>query len=508
MNAKILIVDDEPLNLTTLEAFLAHEGYELHFARNGIEACAQAVHEQPDLILLDVMMPEMDGFAVTRYIRAHPTIGRIPILLVTALDDHASRLEGLSAGADDFVSKPCRRDEIRARVRTVASLNRFRIIAEQRTRFEHLFALAPGGIVLVDRTGSVVAANANAAPHHAGGSLFRPFAPASAAVLRELLDHAWSGQSPRAQEVRLGPPGAERILQVRATIVPEGDGTLAMLAFNDVTAEVRAREAAETMNAELERLVLARTRQLEESNGLLMSYANFVSHDLRSPLTVVKGYLSLVEEGVVPLAEAKPTITTAFQGAVMMEELIGNILQLAQDEHDRSGKGPGPAVNPTPVVQRLAWRMRDLFSRSVPHFEIAELPPVGVSAVLIERVFYNLLANALKYSAQRAKPRIEIGAHPSADGPVIFVRDNGVGFDARDSDKLFREFTRLSTAGSTDGFGLGLSLVARLLRAHGGRIWAESVVGNGATFYVQFPAPAAEDDACALAAEAAHSTLA
>ncbi len=505
MTPKILLVDDEPLNLATLEAFLAGDGYQLFFAANGEEACALALVEQPDLILLDVMMPEMDGFSVTRRIRADAVIGRIPIILVTALDDERSRLEGLRAGADDFLTKPCRREEIRARVRTVASLNRFRTIAEQRARFERLFALAPCAILLLDEHGSVVAANAKAGGHVVGAPVFAPFAPASEASLRAALAGALgSGDESAAREVRLGTGAAERILHARAAAVPEGDARLVMLVLEDVTAEVRAREAVERMNAGLEELVRARTRQLEESNGLLMSYANFVSHDLRSPLTVVKGYLSMIQEGIVPVnSEAAPLVEAAFNASVTMQELIQNILQLAQEAHDGPMGAERPEVDPAPVVRRLAMRLRELFPQPAPRFEIGPLPRVGVSAMFIDRVFYNLIANALKYSAQRAEPVVEIGAAESAAGPVIFVRDNGVGFDARDSDRLFREFSRLSTATGTEGFGLGLSLVARLLRSQGGRIWAESEVGAGATFFVQFPAPggtSAETEPQALAA--------
>lgn len=489
MKPRVLIVDDEPINLIMLEAMLEGEGYKLVFAANGFEACALAEVERPDLILLDVMMPELDGFSVTRRIRSDPVIGRVPIILVTALDDDRSRVEGLRAGADDFLTKPCHRDEIRARVRTVVSLNRFRAIAEQRERFERLFAVGPGAIVVVDRQGMVIAANPKAEAHCAGESVFAPFAPASAEILREVMALAFDGSLPPAREVRLQTGGDEKIFNVRCVIVPENGAPLAMLAFDDVTAEIRARETVEKMNAELEALVRARTRQLENSNRLLLSYAGFVSHDLRSPLTVVKGYLSLIHEGVVPLNEAAPVIAQAYSGAVMMQELIQNILQLAQDEHEGASGETVHHVDPTPVVQRLTMRMRELFPRPAARFSIAPLPVVGVSAVLIERVFYNLLTNALKYSAQRTEPSVEIGSIEAPGGPVIFVRDNGVGFDSRDADRLFQEFTRLSTSGGTEGFGLGLSLVARLVRAHGGRIWAESAVGTGATFFVQFPAP-------------------
>lgn len=488
MKPKILIVDDEPLNLITLEAFLAGEDYELHFAENGFDACAKAQIEHPDLILLDVMMPEIDGFSVTRRIRADPVIGRVPIILITALDDERSRLEGLRAGADDFLTKPCRRDEIRARVRTVASLNRFRSIAEQRARFEKLFELAPAAIVLVDEQGRVIAANAKADLQRTGDPVFTQFGTKAAEVLRSLVAGALAGATDAMKEVRLGTGAEARIFHTRATAIPDGAARLVMLVFDDVTAEVKAREALEMMNTHLESLVRSRTQELEDANALLLSYASFVSHDLRSPLTVVKGYLSMIQEGVVPLDEgAAPLIATAYNGTLLMQELIQNILQLAYDEHDRAHGDVLLNVDPTPVIRQLAQRMREIFPDSRAIIEVTDLPAVGVSAVLIERVFYNLLTNAIKYSGQRERPRIEIGAKITDDGPALFVRDNGVGFDARDADKLFREFSRLSTAGNTEGFGLGLSLVARLVRGHGGKIWAESVVGSGATFFVQFP---------------------
>ena len=499
MTPKILIVDDEPLNLATIEAFLAGDGYELHFAADGLEACAQAQVVQPDLILLDVMMPELDGFAVCRRLRTDPVVGRVPIIMITALDDDRSRLEGLRSGADDFITKPCRREELRARVRTVASLNRFRTIAEQRERFQRLFEVSPAAIVLADGAGRVVAAHAAASFCRCGEDLAAPFDAESQPRLRaqlELTVRSAPGETAPAipAEVRMCRDGDERIFHVRVAPAPERGARQALFVFDDVTAEVRAREELARLNASLEAQVRARTQQLEEANGLLMSYAGFVSHDLRSPLTVMKGYLSLIQEGVIPVnAEAAPLIGHAYNASVTMQELIQNILQLAQDVHDGVRGEPTGALDPAPVIRKLAMRMWELFPESKVTIKVGTLPPVGVSAVLVERIFYNLLTNAVKYSAESASPAVEVGATADEAGPVLWVRDNGVGFDARDSDRLFREFSRLSTAGKTEGFGLGLSLVAKLVRAHGGRIWAESEVGRGATFFVQLPGPAAAE---------------
>jgi DNA-binding response OmpR family regulator len=125
-SSTILIVDDEPAGRDTLEALLMAQGYNLAFASNGPEALAKAAELTPDLILLDVMMPGMDGFEVCRRLRTDPLLTEVPVIMVTALDDRDSRLRGIEAGADDFVTKPFDRAELRARVRTITRLNRYR----------------------------------------------------------------------------------------------------------------------------------------------------------------------------------------------------------------------------------------------------------------------------------------------------------------------------------------------------------------------------------------------
>src|SRR5258706_4253349 len=122
----ILIVDDEPSGRETLAALLHAQGYQLSFAAGGADALAQAAKLQPDLILLDVMMPEINGFEVCRCLRADPAIAEVSIVLITALDDRAARLEGIEAGADDFVTKPFDRIELRARIRAITRLNHYR----------------------------------------------------------------------------------------------------------------------------------------------------------------------------------------------------------------------------------------------------------------------------------------------------------------------------------------------------------------------------------------------
>jgi len=132
MNSKILIVDDDPLGIETLESILEGQGYDISSATNGASALEKADQLLPDLILLDVMMPGMDGFEVCRRIRATPKLAEMPIIILTALDDRPSRLRGIECGADDFLSKPADRQELRLRAKTILRLNRYRTLLTQR----------------------------------------------------------------------------------------------------------------------------------------------------------------------------------------------------------------------------------------------------------------------------------------------------------------------------------------------------------------------------------------
>jgi putative two-component system response regulator len=135
---KILIVDDEAIARITIEALLSPEDYELHFAENGEQALSMGAELLPDIILLDVMMPGLNGFDVCKQIRSTPNLAEVPVVLVTALDDRESRMLGLKAGADDFITKPFDVHELLLRIQNMTRLNRYRILTEQRREVEYL----------------------------------------------------------------------------------------------------------------------------------------------------------------------------------------------------------------------------------------------------------------------------------------------------------------------------------------------------------------------------------
>lgn len=161
-NSIILIVDDDSIGRETLNALLCEQGYDLAFAKDGFEALTKAAELTPDVILLDVMMPGMDGFEVCRRLRTKPLLTDIPIIMVTSLGDRDSRLNGIKAGADDFISKPFDTFELRARLRTITRLNRYRRLITEQAKFEWVVEQVDEAYLILDHSDQILYSNSQA----------------------------------------------------------------------------------------------------------------------------------------------------------------------------------------------------------------------------------------------------------------------------------------------------------------------------------------------------------
>jgi PAS domain S-box-containing protein len=267
--------------------------------------------------------------------------------------------------------------------------------------------------------------------------------------------------------------GSYRWLRWVSAPVPE-DG-LIYASARDVT---REREVARELET--------RVTELADANQELESFSYSVSHDLRAPLRHITGFAALLERSAgEELAERDRRYLQTITGAAQrMGLLIDDLLALS-----RTGRVPLATrrVNLTEVVEAAQRDVADDLDRRQVDWAIQPLPEVDGDPDLLRVAFVNLLSNAVKYSAPRARPRIEVGVCVADGRTAVFVRDNGVGFDPQYAHKLFGVFQRLHSSDDFDGTGIGLATVRRIIRRHGGDVWAEGALDQGATFYVTLP---------------------
>ncbi len=484
----VLVVDDEPNGLQLLQNVLASEGYNIISAEHGAQALVLAYNYRPDVIVLDVMMPDIDGFEVCRRLRADDTLRHVPILLLTALDDRESKLRGLEAGADDFLSKPFDSVELRTRIRTITRLNRFRTLFDERARFETAVAYSPDGIVLADDSGRVTLVNAafqqllsSVSSENAGLSVFDFFAPAETRLLREQL--AKLDQVGR----RIGPVQTElqharqpdTWIEITVGRLPGTNGP-GMLAFN-------IRDITEKRHLEAQ---LLRSQRIE----LLGQLAGGIVHDVNNILTAISGNAMLID-GSEP--ERVPIYLENIQKSVQRGgSLLRQILMFA--------RGSDAELAPTStalLVHETGQIVSEVLSKQIKvAIEVpADLPDIMADSNQLHQVLMNFCVNArdampdggkLFIATARKKLTHEQARAISADGRAgdfvtLSVRDTGTGMPPKVRERLFDPF--FTTKPADRGTGLGLATVLRLVRRHEGFISVETAVGKGTCFTCYFP---------------------
>jgi two-component system sensor histidine kinase/response regulator len=370
--ARLLIVDDESAHMQALCDILTVEGYFTVGVGSGLHALSLLREQDFDLLLTDLMMPEMNG--ITLLSAAHALA---PDLVAIVMTGHAAidtAVKAMQAGALDYIVKPFK-----------------------------VHAILP--------------------------------------VLNRAL---------AVRQLRI----ANRQLEARV--------------------HLRTREL-ETAN-----------RQLEAVNRELESFSYSVSHDLRAPLRAVHGYCQIYLEdfGSKTPAEGLPLLNQVQAAALRMGQLIDDLLRLSQLGRQPIRRSVVPLAD---LARRVAGELKaDEAQRSL-EIHVGDLGVCDGDASLLEQVMRNLLSNAFKFTRERSPALIEVDCRSEAQEKLYFVRDNGAGFDMKYASKLFGAFQRLHSDSQFEGTGVGLSIVQRIIQRHGGRIWAESAAGEGATFYFTIP---------------------
>ncbi len=314
--------------------------------------------------------------------------------------------------------------------------------------------------------------------------------PDDRALVREEFQRALQNpDAPFALEYRvLAASGEVRWVRDRGRVVRRPDGTITYVtgALVDLTERKLAEQEIHRLNADLEQRVVERTAELQQANHELEAFTYSVSHDLRGPLRHLSGYTSMVQQDTDNQLspDSKACLERIATAATRLTKLVDSLLNLS-----RVGR-QALTLQQTPLddIATVAWRELEIETQKRRiEWRRQPLPVVNADSALLHLVFTNLLSNAVKYTRPRELAVISLGTEIQDGKQVVFVRDNGVGFDPRFKQKLFGVFERLHPASAFEGTGVGLATVDRIIRKHGGRIWADGQVDQGATFYFTLP---------------------
>ena len=364
---KILIVDDKPANLVALRIVLRDLDIELVEAESGNDALKETLRHDFALALLDIQMPEMDGYELAGILREEEKTAHLPFIFISAVyTDNLNVFKGYEKGAFSFITKPFQPEIL---------INKVKFFIDK---------------------------------HHQEIALF-----------------------------------------------------------------------------ELNQNLINKNKELEFANKELDSFSYSVSHDLRSPLRSINGYSAILKENYNAKLddEGNRMLNTIIENTLKMSTLIDSLLNFS-----RLGRREMTKVNiDMNLLVTDTLKECSTGEDKKTDWKIQELLPVKGDLHLMKQVFCNLISNAIKYSAKKDKPEIEIGCQPAGKEVIYYVKDNGAGFNMDYQNKLFGVFQRLHNDKDFKGIGIGLALVQRIITRHGGRVWAEGEIDKGATFYCSLP---------------------
>ena len=457
----ILIVDDEPGARDTLEALLHPEGYNLDFACNGREALEKAEELTPSLILLDVMMPEMNGFEVCRQLRSRPLIAEVPIILITALDDRDSRLHGIEAGADDFLSKPFDFHELRARVRSIIRLDRYRRLLQERMKFEWVIQHANDGYLIINDDGSIQYANSLA-------RLYLGFPTDFSEQAFETRPEPMTGDflTLIQQQYRLEPHEAWDVWPE----VPEHDVPVYLVRPETNTAEafwIQVESLAMPSDAESGRVVRLRdvTAQIVARRNR-RGFHTMIGHKLRTPMVGLLGSLGFMVQHATTLdsAEVSEFSKMALKSVERLHGEIEDILQYL----NTPGTGQSEEGFKLSRIQEILAQIGE--NLQLEHVSVSTVDDLSqawlpLSQQALELILWEILENSKKFHPQQA-PTIHVTLAITAEDMLsITIQDNGMTLSPEQLSQMWMPYyqgEKYST-GEVKGMGLGLSTVASLV---------------------------------------------
>lgn len=515
----VLVIDDSVTYREAVKSTLEASGYSVVLAETGEEGLRRALEVLPDAIVVDGQLPGIDGSTVIRRVRSDSIIRSTPCILLTAAHGEQDEFNALEAGADAYIHKNEEMPVLMARLGAILKAGR----SAASIHFEKSL-LAPKKILVVDDSLTYIHEISDLLREDGYDVVTAASGEECLALLNVqivdciLLDRIMPGISGEetCRNIKVMPAwrdipvliltaheGAEAMLDgfnagaddyiskssETQTLKARLRAHLRRKQFEDENRQIREEllkkevEASEARaNRELAETRARLLEELEHTNKELESFSYSVSHDLRGPLTGIISYSELLLEecGNTLNADGMDYLKKVLASATRMRELITGLMDLSQVTKKEL---QFTDVDLSEIVMSLAEEMRNKEPSRSAEFVIARNVYVHGDSRLLRAVLMNLLSNAWKFTLKNEKARIEFGVVDKSGVRVYFVKDNGDGFDMANVGKLFGAFQRLHSEKEFQGTGIGLATVQRIIRRHGGRIWAEGVVKEGATFY-------------------------
>ncbi|WP_236556900.1 ATP-binding protein [Calothrix sp. PCC 7507] len=489
--SKILLADDNADMREYIRRLLSG-AYTVEIAADGIAAMKAIQHNPPDLVLTDVMMPGMDGFELLRSLRSHPTTQDIPIILLSARAGEESRIEGLEAGADDYLIKPFSARELLARVE--ASLKLARLRQEATVRERTILDRVTDGFMALDLDFRLTYANVAAeqlsqTPLAAmlGKTIWESFPAARGTQFEFQYRRSLSQQV----AVEFQEYYAPLDLWVEVHVYPSPTGL--SLFFRDINDRKRAEAVRLRLAAEREQLLKreqAAREAAETANRIKDEFLAVLSHELRSPLNPILGWSKLLQTHKFNEQRTAEALATIERNAKLQSELIEDLLDVSRILQGKLSLNPCP-VDLTATIQGGLETVRLAAEAKLIHIEThldCKVGQVSGDPARLQQVVWNLLSNAVKFTPKGG--RVEVRLNQIEDYAQITVRDTGKGITVDFLPYVFDYFRQQDGATNRkfSGLGLGLAIVRHLVELHGGTVQAESPGEElGATFTVRLP---------------------
>ncbi|MBD2751280.1 hybrid sensor histidine kinase/response regulator [Spirosoma validum] len=516
----ILLVDDRPENILPLKKILELHRFVVDTAESGEAALRKVLNSAYSVIILDVQMPDMDGFEVANAIAGFSKARDTSIIFLSAVNTEKKFVtKGYTSGGVDYLTKPVDPDILVLKVKTLhrlyeqqqelrATQHSLRqeveirkqaqdALASQVEQLQTLLATLPQIAFTTTPSGQLEYVNEHWYHYATTSTSFPETHPTD--TLYEAWKQALSTNTEFTGEARLKELATGeyryhllRILPLRQQdVVTRWIGT-----FTDIHSQKQATEVLEQQVEQRTRELLLKNEELERTNHELQQFAWVVSHDLKEPLRKIQLLNDTVKEKYLnDNPEAISYLDRSIRSSARMSALIKDLLTYSQ----LSVPEPFEATDLNALLKGLLLDYDESLLQKGAVVQIGDLPIIDAIATRIRQVFQNLLSNALKFARENVPPIISIeaeridtkaiDAHPSPNGTFcrIVVQDNGIGFDEKFLDRIFVIFQRLHNRSSYEGTGIGLAIAKKNIDKHYGLISAQSRPGKGARFILVLP---------------------